>query len=1194
MFDVLPLTRLSVFPPLLRLLAGLLGLWCLPQPGMCQTAYRVEQYDNRNGLQSHWVCAVQRDKQGFIWVALKDGALARFDGHTFKHFPLNDAEKRQFGGSTVANLRIDTAGRFWVLVQSQTAQFSPLDGRFTRVAAPPEGLALPNTFTSMVEGVWRRRWRLFDRPRRLERLGSGEVYTLDGATLVYDILEADEEVWVAAFEGLYKITPRRSLFSTIFSEPVDLQKGPATGNSCYGIAESGDWLWVVSGDLYRTPVRAPGRMERVYEKREVLGGYNMIADRQGWLWTGQYSRTFSRWSPAAPFRWEGVAVPQAYKQAEIHSYLELPDGKMLAACADGLAEVDWRAGKVVPVLADTIRSAWHGWMDTDGSVWVGTNSGLFHISAQGGAYRLLGHYHTGNYPGLGSNKIISIHEAAGFLWLGSDAGLIRFPVKNPNLKAKVFTTADGLPNNKVYYALPERDFLWCGTDWGLARVSLASVANDDAVPDIRSFHMDDGLPHEEFNTLSFHQSKVTGKIYLGGLNGVTVFDPDNLRDLPTKNPPLVLTEYEKYDQRRDSMCLVATAHTAVAMPIVLNHYDQFLTLRFALLDYADPRRNRYLYRLEGYEKRWNTANSGSNFAHYSALPPGHYLFRVRAADHNGNWGRQEIEVPIVVLQAWYRTWWAWSLYVFAALGLGWAFYRQRLNRARLAAQLQLEFARATHLEEMDKFKSRFFTNITHEFRTPLTVILGMADRLPSDNAAVGMVKRNAERLLGLINQLLDLAKLESQTIQLAYTRGDVVAYVRYIAESLHSFANAQNILIQVESEQVRLEMDYDPERLQQILHNLLSNAINFTPSGGRVTILLASEAGMLRLRVADTGVGIAPEDLPRLFDRFFQAGNSEHAKTGGTGIGLALVKELIGLMGGNISVESVLGQGTIFTVHLPLVAFSAPSNGGVSQAFVPTSDNGRPLILIVEDNPDVVAYLGACLAADYRLDYAYNGRAGLEKALELVPDLLLSDVMMPEKDGFELCEAVKNDLRTNHVPVVLLTAKVGVESRIAGLRRGADAYLAKPFHEEELRVTVAKLLEGRRLLREHFQRQLLAKESPPQWEAPSGAEGAEHAFVQAVRAAVEADLGNPDLGPADICRKVGMGHTNLNLKMNALTGMPVTQFIRALRLQKAQTLLRTTDQTIAEIAYEVGFNDPKYFTRVFTEAFGMPPSAYRE
>ena len=211
-----------------------------------------------------------------------------------------------------------------------------------------------------------------------------------------------------------------------------------------------------------------------------------------------------------------------------------------------------------------------------------------------------------------------------------------------------------------------------------------------------------------------------------------------------------------------------------------------------------------------------------------------------------------------------------------------------------------------------------------------------------------------------------------------------------------------------------------------------------------------------------------------------------------------------------------------------------------------------------------------------------------------MPDLLLSDVMMPEKDGFELCEAVKNDLRTNHVPVVLLTAKVGVESRIAGLRRGADAYLAKPFHEEELRVTVAKLLEGRRLLREHFQRQLLAKESPPLWEAPSDAEGAEHAFVQAVRAAVEADLGNPDFGPADICRKVGMGHTNLNLKMNALTGMPVTQFIRALRLQKAQTLLRTTDQTIAEIAYEVGFNDPKYFTRVFTEAFGMPPSAYRE
>lgn len=542
-------------------------------------------------------------------------------------------------------------------------------------------------------------------------------------------------------------------------------------------------------------------------------------------------------------------------------------------------------------------------------------------------------------------------------------------------------------------------------------------------------------------------------------------------------------------------------------------------------------------------------------------------------------------------------------------------------------------AEAEQLKELNDFKSRFFTNITHEFRTPLTVILGMSEKVLGDALALAhpaniahplaLIKRNGENLLRLVNEILDLAKLESNTLKMNQVQGDVMAYIRYIVESLHSLANAQNLILRVESDQGKIAMDYDPERLSQIIHNLISNAIKFTPSGGKVTLNVATDLTgfgslpSLNIRVTDTGAGVAPDELPHIFERFFQAKNQEHAKSGGTGIGLSLTRELIKTMGGEIRVESTVGVGTTFFVRLPITnnctwlekeadeALAARKSAELRSPMSPAVHSEEisevpadvPVVLLIEDNPDVVEYLKACFqhaddqrrgGRSYQLAFAYNGQAGIEKALEIIPDLIISDLMMPLKDGFEVLETLKNDGRTSHIPIILLTAKADAQSRLAGLRHGADAYLAKPFHREELLVTMGNLLELRQRLQQKYQQNILAAE--PASSTPTAAD-TEDVFLQRVRSIIEAHYANDAFGLPQLCQKIGMSRSQLFRKMKALTDIAPSDLIRTHRLNKAKALLESGAFNVAEAAWEVGFKDPSYFSKLYQEEFGMMPSA---
>ncbi|MBL7782589.1 MAG: response regulator [Saprospiraceae bacterium] len=837
------------------------------------------------------------------------------------------------------------------------------------------------------------------------------------------------------------------------------------------------------------------------------------------------------------------------------------------------------------------------WKDAEGSIWIFGFEGLIKATLSDDKYQF--EYFVNNpkdHTSLSSNTVLSAADDPldrnHYLWLGTTAGLNRLDKKTG--KFKQYSTAQGLPDNVVYGVLAENapknnaqpGFIWLSTNKGLCRFDVRAETT-------RNFTMADGLQDNEFNSSSYLKSS-NGTLIFGGINGLTVFHPDSLRFNPVVPPTRIVGLFvnnQPYDISGQSY-------------LALTHEQNLLTFDFAALEFTNSAQNQYRYQLVGVDKDWVPLGN-KNSIQFANLAPGTYTFRVMGSNNAGVWSEQAAELRFTIRPPWWASWWAWLLYLGILAAAAWRYYQYLLNR-RLSEQEK------HRLKELDDFKSRFFTNITHEFRTPLTVMLGMSEQLAKNETnepqrnMLGLIKRNGENLLRLVNQILDLAKLESNSLKMNYIQGDVLTFIQYVTESLHSLANAQNLILRVESEQSKIVMDYDPERFLQIIHNLLSNAIKFTPSGGRVVIRADVKDQWLHISVADSGAGIPPEELPHVFERFFQAKNQEHSKTGGTGIGLSLTRELVKLMGGEITAESRVGVGSTFLVRLPITNNGALTAKGANikaevwrlslakqqgiHRELPTQKHPltAPTILLVEDNPDVVEYLSTCLKEHYYLQFAYNGQAGIDEALENVPDLIVSDVMMPYKDGFEVLETLKNDERTSHIPIVLLTAKADIQSRLAGLRKGADAYLSKPFHQEELLVTLENLLESRRNLQSKYQQNVLVSTLPPLTEPDP-----EDSFLQKVRALVEKNLSDADFEMPQLERALAMSRSQIYRKVKALTGKSPSLFIRSIRLHQGKQMLLNTTLTVSEIAYEVGFSSLNYFSDAFLEEFGERPMKVR-
>jgi signal transduction histidine kinase/DNA-binding response OmpR family regulator/ligand-binding sensor domain-containing protein len=873
--------------------------------------------------------------------------------------------------------------------------------------------------------------------------------------------------------------------------------------------------------------------------------------------------------------------------------------------------------------------------DAQGIYWLGTEHGfarlVFKADTTAPEVKWFKNI-PGNNNSLSYNYVSSFMDDpvnADYLWICTKGGgLNRMEKSTGNFIH--YTTKQGLPNNVVYGVLADKaGNIWGSTNRGLFCM-LAAKEKKDAQPIFRTFSTSDGLQADEFNTNAFGKL-ANDDLVFGGVNGINVFNPQKVLS-SSYSPNVYITAIQignKVIAPGDETGVLKETIEQTAS-ITLSHLQDVLTLEFSSLDFSAPQQNKYRYQLLGIDKEW--VESGTRrTATYLHLPAGTYTFNVQGSNSQGIWSNKTAEIKITVLPPWWRSWWAYIIYVLLmALAIR-AYLKFNVNKARLESQLNYEQLEAKRVKELDTVKTQLYTNITHEFRTPLTVILGMANQVienPGEqfNSRMNMIVRNGRSLIKLVNEMLDLSKLETGKMPLQLTQGDVIHFLRYIVESFHSLANSQQKQLHFLTDIDTLFMEYDQEKIRQIVSNLLSNAIKFTPEKGNIYISVTENAlptendkSTLIIKVKDTGIGIPEDQLPHIFDRFYQLDNSHTRKTEGTGIGLALTKELIRLMKGEIIVKSLPAgspRGSEFTVSLPLrkvdavneiveddvrksFSITVPPDGTKAEEINDDKRNeNAPLILLVEDNADVVAYIASCLP-DYKVAVGKDGREGFEIAVDMIPDLIITDVMMPFIDGFELITKLRGNENTSHIPVIMLTAKADIHSKIEGLQRGAEVYLEKPFNKEELLVRIQKLLEMRKHLQQHyltkagFNTNSTITMATPVISEEITDHKTEDAFVKKVREAVEQHLADVNFSVEQLCKLVFMSHSQLHRKLDALTGFSPNKFIRMIRLKKATVLLQNQSNSIASVALDCGYNDPGYFARIFKQEYGITPQEWR-
>lgn len=775
-------------------------------------------------------------------------------------------------------------------------------------------------------------------------------------------------------------------------------------------------------------------------------------------------------------------------------------------------------------------------------------------------------------------------------------GLGFIDTKNPDRGVKLVFSSDYLKSTILYrIVVDEKNRIWGLTEKGLVKINRKS--GEAVLFDARygitvhdSWSNKNSLIPGELKVLS------NGNMVIGYRRGLGFFNPDSLKILyPIPEPYIISTQVFDEDILSENNQLLKLK------------YDQnYISFSYSALDLYNDGIS-FKHKLSGIDKDWKE-NPQLNEVSYSNLPPGNYTFSLETSSKSGFDKTKEISLNFRILLPWWKTIWAYIAFLILILTLTFILYRFQLRR-------QLAHRETQRLRELDELKTRLYANITHEFRTPITVIMGMAEEL-SDSMntderkrfikKLETIERNSSNLLHLVNQLLDLAKLEHGKLNYNPVQANIIPWLQYMVESHQSLAAAKEVQLTFYTETEKLIMDYDADHLSKVISNLLTNAIKFTDIRGKVICHIKNEPGsaQLHIKIKDDGIGIPENEQARIFDRFYQVDASERRNRSGTGIGLSLTKEIVEMIGGSISVKSQPGKGSEFEVIIPVT-----QNGSLSQvtpdkfekpfikrelseiAFEEDLDDNyissdKPLVLMAEDNPDVAAYIRDTIRTSYKVKWAADGEKALQMAFDLIPDIIISDVMMPGKDGYEVCNTLKQDERTNHIPVIMLTAKVTDADRISGYERGADAYLTKPFNKKELLVRLDQLLKLRRQLQAKFGKLELRRESNKPLSV-------EEQFIRKAAQIVEENMDTSNFNAADLAGHINLSESQLYRKLKAISGKSTALFIRSIRLKSARELLTSSTLSISEIAYQVGFNDPAWFSRVFKEEFGVSPTEAR-
>lgn len=836
---------------------------------------------------------------------------------------------------------------------------------------------------------------------------------------------------------------------------------------------------------------------------------------------------------------------------------------------------------------------------------------------------------------LGDNTVNSIYEdSEGNIWVGTYGGGLGKYNPDKNNFTNYNTQNSSIPNNVVYAILPDdNNNLWISTNNGISKFSLETE-------DFTSYTIEDGLQGKEFNSKVAYKSS-SGELFFGGVNGWNRFYPEKITqdknvpfvvftDFRLFNNPVPISEGKSLEHQHDAYYL--KKHISEIDTLILPYDKNYFTFEFAALHYKAPKKNKYAYRMQGIDQDWQYVGN-SRTATYTRLNHGTYLFEVKASNMDGIWNESGAQIVIIITPPWWLTRLAIFLWILLTiiviLGVFWGV----ISMLRAQDRAQNEHAEAERLKKLDQTKSNFFTNASHEFRTPLTLIRLPLEKLLQNEEVPDFVKEriqqsynNTENIKLLIDQLLDLAKLEAKQMQIQLNRKDLIKHLSQILANFESLAKDKKIDFQFEFPSPPLFAVYDSDKIEKVMLNLLSNAFKFTEEGGTISVIIKRASSNLKelgnntfdeliCIVKDSGKGISPKDLPKIFDRYFQVLDSREKseqnstfQQSGTGIGLALTKQFVDLMEGEITVESILGKGSTFRFSIPLQIISEEEVDNQSnniQTFDRQSISSsktylqgyhspiheqlddRPWVLVVDDNREMQGHIFESLSKDYQILLAENGKIALQIAQEKIPDLIISDIMMPVLNGTELCRQLKASQLTSHIPVILLTARGGTENKIDGLEIGADDYITKPFKMRELMARAANLIQQRNKLWEKF------KNDPFEELKSSQLNDADKQFLARLGKILTDNYADSEFTVEKFSEQVGITRQQLHRKLKALTSEGPNECIRNYRLRKATELLREGHFNASEVGYQVGFSSPSTFSKNFKELFGVTPTEYR-
>ncbi|MEX2565581.1 MAG: two-component regulator propeller domain-containing protein [Cyclobacteriaceae bacterium] len=1182
------------------------------------------------------IVSVAEDPLGRLWAA-STGKLYHFDRTTGEFIPFSFGS---FSAVKFTALHVDKDGILWVgtngdglfrlNTQSSSPQLSPYNpgGLINKIIKGTNGKLYEDKLGILWLTTTSGLQRVDKKTDQVLTLKSDPLYpgSLSNNTVESVLMDNNGHLWVGTTNGINKWTVNTKDFRSFQIKPAPQVFHLDENNITHLVEDEKGIIWLGNSGKTRDSKIPGGGLFQFDPMLNEIQKINLpLSDSLG-ISKNQF---FVPYLDLEGNMWIGTDEALLFLDKGTGKFIRYPTAVRVQAIAEGESGKLWLGGSKGGYIFqgalvsfdpenETFTYYWFDPKDKKGfnyhnisaitvsqtgDIWVATpGRGINRLNAKSGKFTYYRPRHPFDQGSITDKDIRAIYEdSRGIIWVGTNqGGLNRFDAETEKFVS--YTVNQGLPSNHIESMVEDhRGNLWIGTSKGLSQLDPHTMI-------FQNYGTMDGLPGNMFNQGS--KSRKNGKLYFGTTNGFVVFHPDSIKD-NINLPPVYITSLNVLENH---LPLPAEGK------LEFSHDENFISFNYVALDYTAPEKIQYAYQLEGVDRNWIHAGVNRS-ANYTDLKPGNYTFRVKASNNDGLWNDEGASASISILPPWWLTWWAYSGYGFLFLmGLLLA-QRETLRRERIKAGMHLQHVEAERLREMDTLKSRFFSNISHEFRTPLSLIQGTVEAFsqqekPLADRLLGykLIHRSADRLLQLVNQLLDLSRLEAGKLRLQPNPGEVVGFLTLLASSFSSLFVNKGIHYRYHLPHQPLWVLFEADKLEKILSNLLTNACKFTPAGGEVVVEVKADRSdsvqaLLSISVRDTGVGISKELVSRVFERFFQADLSATRAYEGAGIGLALTKELVELHGGTISVESKADKGSHFQIILPLQMIKKPESNLPEELLVNRKDlleqkdlffpepakgscdeqksrKDQTIVLVIEDNAELCHFIKNSLQAWYAVYEAEDGNMGWERALELGPDLIISDVMMPGLDGISLCQRLKTDDRTSHIAVILLTAKADAESKLAGLETGADEYLTKPFSMKELQLRVQNQVAYRQRLRERFSRSLTLQ---PQELAINSVD---ERLLQKVMVILEAQLADPSFDLGIFSRELGLSRVHLHRKLKSLTGQSPGDLIRTYRLKKAVILMEQQAGNISEVAYAVGFNSLTYFAKCFRNLYGQSPSEF--